>query len=78
MVLFSILGNDWRAVADRIGCSQLEIENITAQPNPMEAVMSLATGKAIRLAQFLRILEDIERFDVLEACNSKIGRSRRQ
>lgn len=64
-------------VAERLGCRTIEIDNWMMKDNPMEAVLHHAMRGDIKLGELLKVLQDIERLDVLQATARMIGKLRK-
>ena len=68
-------GNDWRLLAEKLGCRMIQIDNWMNKESPTQAVLTHAMREDVKLGNFIKIVIDLERPDVVEAIQSFVGKT---
>ena len=66
-------GNDWRLLAEKLGCRMIQIDNWMNKESPTQAVLTHAMREDVKLGNFIKIVIDLERPDVVEAIQPFVG-----
>lgn len=60
-------------LAEKLGCRMIQIDNWMNKDSPTQAVLTYAMREDVKLGEFINIIRDLERPDVIEAIQELVG-----